>query len=78
MRAPLSQERSLLKRAFQSWLAKRRASAAKERRLARASARLARGTLLRCFFSWRDKLHLVDRSLAMTRKVGVMCYSMCV
>jgi hypothetical protein len=65
------QERSLLKKAFQSWLARRRALVAKRRVLERAVGRLARGTLLRCFYSWREELHLVDATLAMTRKVGL-------
>jgi len=64
------EERSLTKKAFQAWTAKRRASIAKRRRLERAAARLARGTLMRAFFSWKDELHLVDQTLAMTRKVG--------
>ncbi|KIY99883.1 centriole proteome protein [Monoraphidium neglectum] len=67
----IMQERSLLKKAFQSWLARRRASVAKRRVLERAVGRLARGTLLRCFYSWREELHLVDATLAMTRKVAV-------
>jgi hypothetical protein len=65
------QERSLCRKAFQTWLARRAASLAKRRVLARAVCRLARGTLVRAFFSWKDELHLVDRTLAMTRKVGV-------
>ncbi|KAI8467365.1 MAG: hypothetical protein J3K34DRAFT_395113 [Monoraphidium minutum] len=62
------EERSLARRAFQGWLAKTRASAAKRRRGGRAAARIARGALARCFFSWREELHLVDQTLAMTRK----------
>jgi hypothetical protein len=64
------QERSLLKRAFQAWQARRAAAAAKRRRLDAATARLQRGALARALFAWRYELHMVDRTLAMKRKVG--------
>lgn len=66
----LAEERSLSRKALQAWAARGAAAAAKRRRLARAEARLARGTLMRVFFAWKDELHLVDRTLAMTRRVG--------
>jgi hypothetical protein len=65
----LAEDRALQRRALHGWLLRVSHAAAKQRVLARASARLQRGRLLRAFFSWRGDLHHADRTLAMKRKV---------
>ncbi len=66
----VAEQRSLLKRAWHAWRDKCGRSAAKAAVLRRALARITRGTLARAFCTWRDELHLVDKTLAMRRKVG--------
>lgn len=66
----MSEGRALLRRVLHGWQALLQAKAAKRSRLARAQGRLVRGLLLRVFFSWKDELHTVDKTLVMTRKVG--------
>ena len=61
---------ALIKKAFDAWRAARFGSIAKQQLLRRAVARLSRGLLSRAFFAWKDKFHLVDKYLAMRRKVG--------
>jgi hypothetical protein len=65
----LQQDRALQRQAFSAWTAVHAAAAAKAARQQRATARVARGVVSRVFFSWRDELHLVDRTLAMRRRV---------
>lgn len=60
----------MLKRAFQAWRAARYGSVAKQQKMRRVAARIMRGALSRAFFAWKEELHLVDRNLAMKRKVG--------
>lgn len=67
----MSEGRALLQRVLHGWQALLQAKAAKRSRLARAQGRLVRGLLLRVFFSWKDELHTVDKTLVMTRKVGL-------
>ncbi len=66
----MAEQRSLLKRAWHAWRDKCGRSAAKAAVLRRALARITRGALARAFCTWRDELHLVDKTLAMRRKVG--------
>jgi hypothetical protein len=42
---------------------------AKQAKLRKVTARLLKGQLSRTFFAWKDELHLVDKNLAMKRKV---------
>jgi hypothetical protein len=65
-----AEQRSLLKGAWQAWRSKCRRSKAKAAVLRKAAARISRGALARAFCSWRDELHLLDKTLAMRRKVG--------
>lgn len=68
----MSEGRALLRRVLHGWQARLQAKAAKRSRLARTQGRLVRGLLLRVFFSWKDELHAVDKTLVMTRKVGLL------
>lgn len=66
----VAEQRALLKRAWQAWLAVRLRSASKAALLRKACNRISRGLLSRSFYTWKDELHLVDKTLAMRRKVG--------
>ncbi len=66
----VTEQRALLKRAWQAWLAARLRSASKAALLRKACNRISRGLLSRSFYTWKDELHLVDKTLAMRRKVG--------
>jgi hypothetical protein len=71
----MQQDRTLLRKVLGGWRAVRYGSVAKQALLRRAAARIARGALARAFFAWKDELHLVDRNLAMKRKVRIRCCS---
>lgn len=68
----MSEGRALQRRVLHGWLVLMQQKAAKRSRLARAAGRLQRGLLLRVFYSWKDELHHVDKTLVMNRKVGVL------
>jgi hypothetical protein len=70
----LQQDRALWRKVLGGWRAVRYGSVAKQAQLRRAAARIARGALARAFFAWKDELHLVDRNLAMKRKVRQQCW----
>jgi hypothetical protein len=65
----LLEDKGLMRKVLQGWRAKACASALKEARLRKAVARLMRSTMARAFYAWRDAYHLVDKTLAMKRKV---------
>eukprot|EP00879_Flechtneria_rotunda_P013014 GHRR01013589.1.p2 GENE.GHRR01013589.1~~GHRR01013589.1.p2 ORF type:complete len:485 (+),score=206.70 GHRR01013589.1:261-1715(+) len=65
----LMEDRALMKKVFGAWRAVQFGSVAKQIKLKQATARIMRGTLSRAFFTWKDELHLVDRGLAMKRKM---------
>lgn len=69
----MQQDRALLRKVLGGWRAVRYGSVAKQALLRRAAARIGRGALARAFFAWKDELHLVDRNLAMKRKVRQRC-----
>ena len=66
----LLEDKGLMRKVLQGWRLKACASAVKEARLRKAVARLTRSTMARAFYAWRDAYHLVDKTLAMKRKVG--------
>lgn len=64
---------AIVRKAFDAWRAAQYGSVAKQQILKRAVAKMMRLRLAKAFFSWKDKLHLVDHNLAMKRKVGGRC-----
>lgn len=74
------EDRNLMKKVFEAWKLVRYGSVAKQAKLKKAVARIMRGALSRAFFAWKDELHLVDKNLAMKRKVRAvrLCKSMVV
>lgn len=65
----MAEGKALQRRALHGWLVWVQQRAAKRAVQARAQGRLQRGLLLRVFFSWKDDLHAVDKTLVMKRKV---------
>lgn len=63
------EDHAIRKKTFDAWRAARYGSIAKQQLLRRVIARLQRGLLSRAFLAWKDKFHLVDKYLAMRRKV---------
>jgi hypothetical protein len=69
----MSEGRALQRRALHGWQVLMQHKAAKRNKLARVQGRLQQGLLVRVFYSWKDELPHLDKTLAMTRKVG--CYN---
>lgn len=65
----MSEGRALQRRCLHGWLVLMQQKAAKRSKLARAQGRIQWGLLLRVFYSWKDELPHVDKTLAMKRKV---------
>jgi hypothetical protein len=66
----MSEGRALQRRALHGWQVLMQHKAAKRNKLACVQGRLQQGLLVRVFYSWKDELPHLDKTLAMKRKVG--------
>lgn len=66
----MQEDRFLMRKVFDGWRAVRFGSVAKQQKVRKAAARILKGALSRAFFAWKDELHIVDKNLAMKRKVS--------
>jgi hypothetical protein len=65
----MMESRSTLKKAWDAWKGARYGSVAKQQKLRRALNRIAKGTLSRAFFAWKERYGLKDKTHAMKKKV---------
>lgn len=69
----MSEGKALQRRVLHGWQVLMQHKAAKRNKLTRAQGRLLQGLLVRVFYSWKDELPRLDKTLAMTRKVNCRC-----